>query len=105
MTIFESLVIVLLLTLFLGMLLISKWLIAIMFEARLVKKEIQRHNLIDLELRFFRFLHFNGYEKKDTSSYYLGKILNIFKDSDIIDNEEKDNYRRIYETFKKNQEN
>ena len=49
--------------------------------------------------------NFNGYEKKDTSTYYLGKIINIFKDSDIIDNEEKDNYRRIYEKFKKNQEN
>ncbi len=93
----------LLLIILIGMLLIGKWVMVIMINSRLINRKIEHHNLIDLELRFFRFLHFNGYEKKDSSRYYLTKILKNFKKSNIIDDKEKDSYKEIYETFLKKQ--
>ena len=59
MSIFESIVIGLLLTVLIGMFLIGKWVMVIMFNSRLINRKIEQHNLVDLELRFFRFLHFN----------------------------------------------
>ena len=103
MSMFESIVIVLLVIMLLGLFIIGKWITVIMINNRLVNRKIEHHNLIDLELRFFRFLHFNGYEKKESSKYYLGKILKNFRDSNILDNKEKDSYKVIYETFIKNQ--
>ena len=103
MSMFESTVIGLLLIMLFGLFIIGKWLMVIMTNSRLANKKIEHHNLIDLELRFFRFLHFNGYEKKDSSKYYLSKILKKFRESDILDNKEKDSYKVIYETFIKNQ--
>ena len=41
-------------------------------NGRIINRKIEQHNLIDLELRFFRFLHFNG-EKEEVN--YLGKLL------------------------------
>ena len=105
MSMFESLVLVLLLTMLIAMFLIGKWVMVIMINSRLINRKIEQHNLLDLELRFFRFLHFNGYGKKESSKYYLGKILKSFRESNIIDNEEKDSYKGIYETFLKNQKN
>ena len=68
-----------------------------------MNRKIEHHNLIDLELRFFRFLHFNGYEKKDSSKYYVNTILKNFRESKIIDDEKKDSYKKICATFLKNQ--
>ena len=103
MSIFESIVVGLLLVMLIGMFLIGKWVMIIMINSRLVNRKIEHHNLIDLELRFFRFLHFNGYEKKDSSRYYLGRILKNFRESKIIDDEKKDRYKEICESFLKNQ--
>ncbi len=103
MSMFESLVLVLLLTMLIAMFLIGKWVMVIMINSRLINRKIEQHNLVDLELRYFRFLHFNGYEKKESSKHYLGKILNNFSKSNIINNDEKDSYKGIYETFLKNQ--
>ncbi len=103
MSIFESIVVGLLLVMLIGMFLIGKWVMIIMINSRLVNRKIEQHNLIDLELRFFRFLHFNGYEKKDSSKYYLGRILKNLRESKIIDDENKDSYKEICETFLKNQ--
>ncbi len=105
MSIFESIIVVLLLIMLIGMFLIGKWVMVIMINSRLINRKIEHHNLIDLELRFFRFLHFNGYGKKESSKYYLSKILKNFSESNIIDNPEKDSYKEIYETFLKNQKN
>ena len=105
MSIFELMVVGLLLIILIGMLLIGKWVMVIMINSRLINRKIEHHNLIDLELRFFRFLHFNGYGKKESSKYYLSKILKNFSESNIIDNPEKDSYKEIYETFLKNQKN
>ena len=103
MSMFESLVLVLLLTMLIAIFLIGKWVMVIMINSRLINRKIEQHNLVDLELRYFRFLHFNGYEKKESSKHYLGKILNNFSKSNIINNDEKDSYKGIYETFLKNQ--
>ena len=66
MSMFESLVLVLLLTMLIAMFLIGKWVMVIMINSRLINRKIEQHNLVDLELRYFRFLHFNSYEKKVT---------------------------------------
>ena len=105
MSMFESIVLVFLLTMLIATVLIGKWVMVIMINSRLINRKIEQHNLVDLELRFFRFLHFNGYEKKESSKHYLGKILKSFGESNIIDNEEKDSYKVIYKTFLKNQKN
>ena len=102
MDIFESIVVGVLLIMLIGMFLIGKWVMVIMINSRLINLKIEHHNLIDLELRFFRFLHFNGYDNKESSKYYLGKILKRFKESSIVKNEEKGMYEKIYETFMKN---
>lgn len=102
MSMFELTVIGLLLTILIGMFLIGKWVMVVMINSRMINRNIAHHNLIDLELRFFRFLHFNGYEKKESGKYYLGKIINNFSKSNIIDKVEKDNYIEIYETFLNN---
>ena len=70
---FEMIVVGLLLAMVLGMVVIGKWVMLIMINSRLINRKIEQHNLIDLELRFFRFLHFNG-EKEDGSKYYLEKL-------------------------------
>ena len=105
MSMFESIVIGLLLIMLLGLFIIARWIMVIMINSRLVNRKIEHHNLIDLELRFFRFLHFNGYDKKESSKHYLSKILKNFTDSNILDNKDKDSYKVIYETFIKNQKN
>ena len=64
MSIFESLVVGLLLTMLIGVFAICRWLMVIMISSRLINRKLEQHNFIDLELRFFRFLHFNDYEKK-----------------------------------------
>ena len=102
MSIFELIVLGILLIMLIVIILISRWVMVIMINSRLINRKIEVHNLIDLELRFFRFLHFNGYEKKETSKYYLSKILKKFRESNIIDDAEKDNYKEIYETLLKN---
>ena len=61
MSMFESLVLVLLLTMLIAIFLIGKWVMVIMINSRLINRKIEQHNLVDLELRYFRFLHFNGY--------------------------------------------
>ena len=48
-------------------------------------------------------MHFNGYEQKESSKYYLGMILENFLESKVIENEKKEKYKEIYETFIKNQ--
>ena len=103
MSIFESLVVGLLLAMLIGMFTIGRWVMVIMINSRLINRKLEQNNLIDLELRFFRFLHFNGYEKKESSKYYLGKILEKFSNSNTIQNEEKDSYKKIYETFQEKQ--
>ena len=103
MSMFELIVLVLLLIMLFAIFLIAKWVMVIMINSRLTNRKIEQHNLVDLELRYFRFLHFNGYEKKESSKHYLGKILKSFRESSIINNEEKDSYQVIYETFLKNQ--
>mgnify|MGYP001387235048 FL=1 len=103
MSIFETIVVGLLLIMLIVMLIIGKWVMVIMINSRLINKKIEHHNLIDLELRFFRFLHFNGYEKKESSKYYLSKILKNFKESNILDDNDNDRYKGIYDTFLKNQ--
>ena len=78
MSVFELIVSVILLIMLIVIILIGRWVMVIMINSRLINRKIEVHNLIDLELRFFRFLHFNGYEKKETSKYYLSKILLYF---------------------------
>ena len=72
----------------------------IMINSRLINRKVEQQNLIDLELRFFRFLHFNG-EKEKGSKYYLGKIIKTFRESksDFIDEKEKESYEGIYQNF------
>ena len=103
MSIFETIVVGLLLIMLIVMLIIGKWVMVIMINSRLINKKIEHHNLIDLELRFFRFLHFNGYEKKESSKYYLSRILKNFKESNTVDDNVNDRYKGIYDTFLKNQ--
>mgnify|MGYP001169205997 CR=1 FL=1 len=103
MSIFESTVIGFLVLILIGMFLIGRWIMVIMINSRLVNRKIDSHNLVDLKLRFFRFLHFNGYEKKGSGEHYLGEILETFMNSNIIDNKQKDSLRSIYHTFLKNQ--
>ena len=99
---FEMIIVGLLLTMVFGMFVIGKWVMVIMINSRLINRKIEQHNLIDLELRFFRFLHFNG-EKEEGSKYYLRKIINKFKESksDYMDDKEKENYKGIYQKFLK----
>ena len=99
---FEVIIIGLLLTMLFGMFIIGKWLMVIMINSRLINRKIEQHNLIDLELRFFRFLHFNG-EKEEGSKYYLGKIIKTFRESksDYIEENEKEKYNGIYQKFLK----
>ena len=99
---FEMIVVGLLLTILLGMFFIGKWVMIIMINSRLINRKIGQHNLIDLELRFFRFLHFNG-EKDEGSKYYLGKIIKTFKESksSYMDEKEKESYEEIYKKFLK----
>ncbi len=99
---FEMIVVGLLLTMIFGMLVIGKWVMVIMINSRLIDKKIEENNLIDLELRFFRFLHFNG-EKDQGSKYYLRKIIKRFSESksDYMDETEKESYKGIYQKFLK----
>ena len=99
---FEMIVVGLLLILVFGMFVIGKWIMVIMINSRLINRKIEQHNLIDLELRFFRFLHFNG-EKEEGSKYYLGKIIKKFREShsDYMDEKEKESYKGIYQKFLK----
>ena len=99
---FEMIVVGLLLTMVFGMFVIGKWEMVIMINSRIINKKIEQHNLIDLELRFLRFLHFNG-EKEEASKYYLGKIIKrcIESESEFIDEKEKANYKQIYRKFLK----
>ena len=99
---FEMIVVGLLLAMVFGMFVIGKWVMAIMANSRLINRKIEQHNLIDLELRFFRFLHFNG-EKEEGSKYYLGKIIKTFNESesDYMDEKEKESYNGIYRKFLK----
>ena len=99
---FEMIVVGLLLAMVFGMFIIGKWVMVIMINSRLINRKIEQHNLIDLELRFFRFLHFNG-EKEEGSKYYLGKIIKAFRESksDYLDEKEKDSYKGIYQRFLK----
>ncbi len=99
---FEMIVVGLLLTMVFGMFVIGKWVMVIMINSRIINRKIAQHNLIDLELRFFRFLHFNG-EKDEGSKYYLGKIIKTFRESksDYIDEKEKEKYNKIYQKFLK----
>ena len=100
---FEMIVVGLLLIMVFGMFIIGKWIMVIMINSRLIYRKIEQHNLIDLELRFFRFLHFNG-EKEEASKYYLGKIIKKFRESksDYMDEKEKESYNVIYQKFLKN---
>ena len=77
---FEVIIIGLLLTMVFGMFVIGKWVMVMMINSRLINRKIEQRHLIDLELRFFRFLHFNG-EKEEGSKYYLGKIIKTFRES------------------------
>ena len=99
---FEMIVVGLLLTMVFGMFVIGKWIMVMMINSRLINRKIEQHNLIDLELRFFRFLHFNG-QKEEGSKYYLGKIVNAFEESksDYMDGKEKKRYKEIYQKFLK----
>ena len=99
---FEMIVVGLLLIIVFEIFVIGKWVMVIMINSRLTNRKIEQHNLIDLELRFFRFLHFNG-EKEEGSKYYLGKIIKAFKDSksNYIDEKEKETYMEIYQKFLK----
>ena len=99
---FEMIVVGLLLAIVFGMFIIGKWVMVIMINSRLIHRKIEQHNLIDLELRFFRFLHFNG-EKDEGSKYYLEKIIKTFKDSrtNYMDEKEKETYTGIYQKFLK----
>ncbi len=99
---FEMIVVGLLLTMVFGTLVIGKWVMVIMINSRLINKKIEQHNLIDLELRFFRFLHFNG-EKEEGSKGYLGKIIKTFNESksNCMDEQEKKNHEEIYQKFLK----
>ena len=56
----EVIIIGLLLIMVFGMFVIGKWVMIIMINSRIINRKIEQHSLIDLELRFFRFLHFNG---------------------------------------------
>ena len=102
MNTFESIVVGLLVLMLFGIFMIGKWVMVIMINSRLINKKIERHNTVDLELRFFRFLHFNGFDQKESSKYYLGKILKHFSSCNNIDDEEEKRYKVIYETFKNN---
>ena len=97
---FEMIVVGLLLTMVFGMFVIGKWVMVIMINSRLINRKIEQHNLIDLELRFFRFLHFNG-EKEEGSKYYLGKIIKTFRESksDYMDEKEKEKYKEFIKNF------
>ncbi len=99
---FEMIVVGLLLTMIFGIFVIGKWVMVIMINSRIINRKIEQHNLIDLELRFFRFLHFNG-EKEEGSKYYLGKIIKTFRESksDYIEENEKEKYNGIYQKFLK----
>ena len=99
---FEMIVVGLLLTIVFGTFVIGKWVMVIMINSRLINKKIDQHNLIDLELRFFRFLHFNG-EKEEGSKGYLGKIIKTFNESksNCMDEQEKKNHEEIYQKFLK----
>ena len=99
---FEMIVVGLLLAMVFGMFVIGKWVMVIMINSRLINRKIEQHNMIDLELRFFRFLHFNG-EKEEGSKYYLGKIIKTLRESksDYLDEKEKDSYKGIYQRFLK----
>tara|TARA_A100001015_G_scaffold12446_1_gene14681 strand:- start:271 stop:648 length:378 start_codon:yes stop_codon:yes gene_type:complete len=99
---FEMIVVGLLLTIVFGTFVIGKWVMVIMINSRLINKKIDQHNLIDLELRFFRFLHFNG-EKEEGSKCYLGKIIKTFNESKstYMDEQEKKNHEEIYQKFLK----
>ena len=99
---FEMIVVGLLLIMIFGMFVIGRWVMVIMINSRIINRKIEQHNFIDLELRFFRFLHFNG-EKEEGSKYYLGKIIKTFRESksDYIDEKEKEKYKRIYQQFLK----
>ena len=103
MSIFETIVVGLLLIMVIVMLIIGKWVMVIMINSRLINKKIEHHNLIDLELRFFRFLHFKSKKKKESSKYYLSRILKNFKESNTVDDNVNDRYKGIYDTFLKNQ--
>ena len=97
---FEMIVIGILVLMVVGMFIIGKWVMVIMINSRLITRKIEQHNLIDLELRFFRFLHFNG-EKEEGSKYYLGKIIKKFQESksNYMDEKEKERYIEIYQKF------
>ena len=99
---FEMIVVGLLLAMVLGMVVIGKWVMLIMINSRLINRKIEQHNLIDLELRFLRFLHFYG-AKEDGSKYYLGKIIKTFRESnsDSMNEEEQKRYKEIYQKFLK----
>jgi len=99
---FEMIVVGLLLAMVFGMFVIGKWVMVIMINSRLINRKIEQHSLIDLELRFFRFLHFNG-EKEEGSKFYLGKIIKTFRESksEYINEKEKESYNGIYRKFLK----
>ena len=80
---FEMIVVGLLLTMVFGMFVIGKWVMVIMINSRIINRKIEQHNLIDLELRFFRFLHFNG-EKEEGVSTIWGKLLKRSEDPSQI---------------------
>ena len=92
----------LLITMVFGMFVIGKWVMVIMINSRMINSKIEQHSLIDLELRFFRFLHFNG-EKDEGSKHYLGNIIKTFKESksNYMDEKEKESYEKIYQKFLK----
>ena len=54
----------------------------IMINSRIINK-IEQHSLIDLELRFFRFLHFNG-EKDEEVSTIWETLLKLLKNLNQI---------------------
>ena len=99
---FEVIIIGLLLTIVFGMFVIGKWVMVMMINSRLINRKIEQRHLIDLELRFLRFLHFNG-EKEEGSKYYLGKIIKTFRESksDSMNEEEQERYKEIYQKFLK----
>jgi len=99
---FEMIVVGLLLIMVFAMFVIGKWVMVIMINSRIINRKIEQNNLIDLELRFFRFLHFNG-EKEEGSKSYLGKIIKTFKESEssYINEKEKEKYKGIYQKFLK----
>ena len=77
MSMFESIVVILLLTMLIIIFLVAKCLTVIMINMRAINREIGHHSVVNLELKFIRFLHLMVMNKTRVVSIIWVGFLNI----------------------------